>query len=181
MSEITITLRSSDVDGLDFTSLVSKESREALKMHTGYDVNSAVEFAYTQYLMDLFDEFNYKLDIDEGTLELMYGQDGSLDFEFNVNTDITTIFAIHRDVWCKHKQKFTEWLYSEENRKNPIMPTSIKGFFTWLEGDNVDDAVAIYLKYLVHNVVMPLIKQYADEAYIESLNLGLEPIAGSFE
>lgn len=101
--------------------------------------------AYEYTLMDIIALLPYTYNFDEGESVVDYSL-GEISVEMNVETDIASIFDIHKDAFTKCKDKFSKWL--EDNALELCsIPDSIEEFFKKLEGQEVDAAFGAFLAF----------------------------------
>ena len=130
------------------------------------DLTNVVE-AYETFIQDLVLSFGYTFDVStgEGDVEWMFNK---MSIEISVDTDVSTIFDIHRDVYTKYKSKFTAWLEIQDNMEL-CYPNDIKEFFAMLEGRDVATAVGTFFSFLIHEELDEANFDYLSTKFIEDI------------
>lgn len=144
MSEIMLSVNSGCLRLIDVERELEKESFGAyLKQVIGSE--EIVAYAYEDFLEAVAEGLSYTFDIQTGAS--VCENDSAYTVHLEVETDVSTIFRIHKDAYMKYGEAFDRWLRETEDVSG--YPKNLKEFFEMLEGEDVDTAVSAYLTFFV--------------------------------
>ena len=162
---IQMRIDSATLNVFDFEKMLKKNSLEFIQYMQ--DLTGVVE-AYESFVQDLVSSFGYTLDISsgEGDIEWIFK---SMIIEVTAETDVSTIFDIHRDVYTKYKEKFKAWLDIQDKIEYDY-PDTVEDFFKMLEGRDVSTAVATFFSFLISEELDKENYDYLASKFVEDID-----------
>lgn len=148
MYEILISINSNMLDLFNIDEIISKMNCGNYIMQIPHYADY-IAFAFESTLAEIMSDLPYTLKVSEGDSSC----DGvpNYNVDVTVETDVSTIFRIHKDVYTKFKDEFDRCLHKKTvKERHPEYPDDINMFFQWLEGEDVEGAISVYLAFLIN-------------------------------
>lgn len=169
---VSFTIDSEMFHIFDIKSCIKGYVEEFIKEREGLGLD-IICAAYESTMMEVTAILPYTFNFEEGSSVADYSF-GAINIEMSVETDISTLFDIHKDVWCKYKESFAKWL-SKHSCEYDCIPETIEEFYTKLCGVDTGTAFAVFLSFYVEEVAgncVDLFKQtfsdYVEQYFINA-------------
>ena len=166
---VQLRIDSNTLNVFDFEKMLKNYSVELIE---NMQDQTGIICAYESFVQDLTSSFGYTFDVStgDGDIEWMFKK---MSIEISADTDVSTIFDIHRDVYTKYKEKFKAWLDIQDKIEYDY-PENIDEFFKMLEGRDVATAVATFFSFLINEELGEEDFSYLSSKFAEDIDLVLD-------